>query len=541
MPELSSQTVIRTTAVPVPEGAEQHLVAMRDGVRLATDVYHGSEPDLPRPVMLTRLPYDKGSRYVFFYALAPLVLARGYVLVVQDVRGKFRSEGETLSGSCEVNDGYDTIDWIAAQPWCDGNVGMFGDSYFGFTQWAAVAAGHPALKAISPRVTSMELLQDMASSEPMSLTLCHYLLCYWADNDIWNIEPDWDTRPLVKALEAAEREIGAGSRLLHQLVPERTADPLYPAGHPLDADPVPVLHGVGWFDNLLGWSMRDHTRLAADPRWAPCLYLRAEAVDHEYHHLSDVPLTKDNDHSLDDDALQRKLPHYVGPTLDFFDVFLRGGDPASYPRVTWDLGAVETRTDTQWPPTGSRPLALHLDLGEGALTEEPAASATASWTCDPSNPLRSAAPDPFAFLAAYPDESAAAARSDVLASRSRTRTEPLDLAGPITLTLRIDTTAPSTDVFAKLYDVDPTGAAHMIARGQTHIAAPDPLDEMRIDLSHTGYRIAPGHRLQVHLTSSDFPDYLPHPGTDDNRWLATHHVTSTQTLHEGTLQVTVLP
>ena len=89
--------------------------------------------------------------------IAPSFTERGYAFVVQDVRGKFRSEGETLAFVHEVDDGYDTLDWMVAQPWCDGNVGMWGDSYYGYTQWAAVASEHPALKAIVPRVTTADL------------------------------------------------------------------------------------------------------------------------------------------------------------------------------------------------------------------------------------------------------------------------------------------------------------------------------------------------------------------------------------------------
>ena len=143
----------RTTEEPVPDTATQYLVRMRDGIRLATDVYL---PDDPAPVeaVLVRLPYDKNSRYVFFRWVAEIFTQRGYAMVVQDVRGKFRSEGETLGFVREANDGYDTIDWIIAQPWSNGIVGMFGDSYYGFTQWAAVSSGHRALRAIVPRVTT---------------------------------------------------------------------------------------------------------------------------------------------------------------------------------------------------------------------------------------------------------------------------------------------------------------------------------------------------------------------------------------------------
>ena len=97
------------------------------------------------------------------------MLARGYAFVPQDVRGRFRSEGDPLAFVNEVPDGYDTIDWIARQPWSNGDVGMWGDSYYGFTQWAAVASRHPALKAIVPRVTIADIDSPRSTA---SCTFC---------------------------------------------------------------------------------------------------------------------------------------------------------------------------------------------------------------------------------------------------------------------------------------------------------------------------------------------------------------------------------
>src|SRR5262245_51534494 len=112
--------VSRIVAEPVSDLAEQFFVRMPDGVRLATDVYL---PDRarPAPAVLVRLPYDKCSRYVFFQQAAPYFTERGYALVVQDVRGKFRSGGETIPRINEVADGYHTIEWVIGQPWSDGS------------------------------------------------------------------------------------------------------------------------------------------------------------------------------------------------------------------------------------------------------------------------------------------------------------------------------------------------------------------------------------------------------------------------------------
>ena len=130
-------------------------VPMRDGVTLATDVYlPAGEDGRPAaeafPAVLIRMPYGIRESYAYMPAVGRYWARRGYACVVQDVRGKFGSEGEWDPFVHEVDDGYDAVDWVARQPWCDGRVGMTGESYFAFTQWAAAASRHPALRCISP-------------------------------------------------------------------------------------------------------------------------------------------------------------------------------------------------------------------------------------------------------------------------------------------------------------------------------------------------------------------------------------------------------
>jgi putative CocE/NonD family hydrolase len=146
----------RLDAAPVDPRADEVMVEARDGVRLATDIYMPEHGDR-HPAVLVRLPYDKSGRYTFMPQIAPMFTDRGYAFVVQDVAGKFRSGGETVPYVREIEDGYDAIEWIVGQRWSNGTVGMWGDSYYGFTQWAAVESRHPALRAIVPRVTSADL------------------------------------------------------------------------------------------------------------------------------------------------------------------------------------------------------------------------------------------------------------------------------------------------------------------------------------------------------------------------------------------------
>ncbi|HEY0719044.1 MAG TPA: CocE/NonD family hydrolase [Streptosporangiaceae bacterium] len=133
------------------------MVPMRDGVRLATDAWI-PDGDRPAPVLLVRLPYGKDMNGLYAYGLVPNVFTlveAGYAVVYQDGRGTFRSGGEFTPMVNEPGDGADTVAWLLAQPWCDGNIGTYGASYLGFVQWAIASAAAP-VKAIAPAVTTTD-------------------------------------------------------------------------------------------------------------------------------------------------------------------------------------------------------------------------------------------------------------------------------------------------------------------------------------------------------------------------------------------------
>ena len=531
---------------PVDPAADEVMVSMRDGVRLATDVYL---PDAPgrHPAVLVRLPYDKCGRYTFMPRCASFFTERGFVFVVQDVRGKFRSEGETMPFVHETEDGYDTLDWIVAQGWSDGSVGMWGDSYYGYTQWAAVASGHPALKAMVPRVTSADLrvLTEWWGDSVVPLYGADYLAHYWADPLIYFFEPDYARRPLAKAYDEGFAAIGTRAASFDQML--RIDGPggfaQYPGGHPFDKLRVPVLHSVGWFDNILPYSMIDYERLCARPDPAALQYLNADATDHENYHLRYVPVGPENDHDTDDDALARMMQVYLGPGLEFLDVFLQGrGDPASIARATWFLGHDDWRRSPTWPPPGAKELRLYLggagraaDGPEGgALRAAPeAAAGTARWVHDPDDLVPSTPLNPFAFLLSWPDEREVQGRGDVLTFTSEPVEEPLDLAGPVTAALALGSSAASLHVHVKLCDVYTDGSARMLLRGERLVRESEYGGLVEVGLSHTGHRLLPGHRLRLAVASSDFPLYLPHPGTEENPWFATRGERNEQTLGTG--------
>ncbi|MEV3861561.1 CocE/NonD family hydrolase [Streptomyces sp. NPDC050095] len=553
-------TFSRVGPAPVPPRAHEFRVRMRDGVRLATDVYlpeaQAPDPADPAvPTVLVRLPYDKNSRYVYFDEIAARFTARGYAVVVQDVRGKFRSEGPTVPFLREPDDGYDTIDWIVRQPWSNGLVGMFGDSYYGFTQWAAVSSQHPALRAIVPRVTTVDFNATTQSGSsvgrPVWLEGIEYYAHYWVDQGVYEYEPDRTVRPVIDQYEQAFRAIGARSTWFDLLAPRFTD--LFPARgrHPFDARPVPVLHCVGWFDNIVTPHMRDYMELAARPGWDAVQYLWAGAVDHENYRLADAPATGESDHAQSAAALERMLPDYVDPALAFFDVFLKGIRRADeLPRVRWELGHAEWRTAASWPPPDAVRHTWWLDAATGTLDalDEPAPTTPglARWTYDPEDLVPSVVENSFAVLHSYPDLAPVAAREDVLCFFGPVLGEALDLAGPLALDLHVTSTAPEFDVFAKLVDVLPDGRMRPLARGEVHVRTDEAPDEVRVDLGHTGYRVRPGHRLALLLASSDYPLYLPASGSAENPWTTLAPKPSTQTLrtgaaHPSRLVVTALP
>ncbi len=526
--------------------AQQQMVPMRDGVSLAIDVYL-PPGDGPHPAVLVRLPYDKNGRYCWMPFISRYFNDRGYAFLPQDVRGKFRSGGEVNAFVHEIDDGYDTIEWITQQPWSDGRVGMWGDSYYGFVQWAAVASGHPALKAIVPRVTMADLFAWLDGVAP--LYGAHYLSEYWTDAHSHHWTPDWTHRPLSEVFDPAYEAIGARSIAFDRLLAEERGAPrarLYEDGaHPFDLLRIPTLHGVGWFDNITPPHMLDYERLMRDPATAPFQYLHAGSTDHENYQFEAVPIPEAADHDKHDDALELMLPRYIGPAIDFFDAFLAGtADPALVPRVRWHLANEGWRESPTWPPPGAAQQRLHLTAG-GALAAEPEGEGEVSWLHDPADLVPSTIVNPFAFLYEWPEEGEVAARDDVVVFTGEPLAEPLTLAGRVTATLTVAGDGPSMYLHAKLVDVAPDGSSHLLLYGQTVVDSPGEGTPAEVYLGHTGHRLPPGHRLRLQVASSDYPLYVPHPGTAESPWFATETAVNRQRILTGgprpsTLNLTVL-
>ena len=340
--------------------AEQHMVPMRDGVSLAIDVYL-PEAAAPCAAVLVRLPYDKNGRYCWMPQIARHFTGRGYVFLVQDVRGKFRSGGEVNAFVHELDDGYDTLEWVTRQPWSNGAVGMWGDSYYGFTQWTAVASGHPALRAIVPRVTVADLFEWLDGVTP--LYGAHYLAQYWSDGLSHHWTPDWTRRPLCELFDDAFEVIGSRSiafdRLLAEARGRRASSCMPPATRSTGCGSRPCTALAGSTTSPRrtcsttsgSWPTPPRRRTSTSTPGRPTTRTSGSRTSR-----SPSRRPRQARRRAPGDA-----PRYLQPALDFFDAFLAGrSDPQSVARVRWHLGNDGWRTSPCWPPPGAVERRLHL-------------------------------------------------------------------------------------------------------------------------------------------------------------------------------------
>ncbi|MBX3196474.1 MAG: CocE/NonD family hydrolase [Microbacteriaceae bacterium] len=529
----------RVGPAPVSPLAAEQLVRMRDGVHLATDVYLPGGDDAPGDTILIRLPYDKSGSYTFIPLIAEYLMSHGYRVVAQDVRGKFRSEGDALIFVNEARDGFDTIEWITQQTWSNGRVAMWGDSYYGYTQWAAVSTQHPALKAIAPRVTGTQLGEPVHRhpgdiTRPVEWAVTYlYPLSYFHSQDayFWALDPA--RRPFSAQAEEAMDAIGSRSISYDQWFPRPVHLPRFPDGTPFDARAIPVLHTIGLWDNCAPLSWADVAEIERRPAWALNHFLRIEAMDHESFYLDDPAEARIEDRP--EEQIRRELPRMLDPALEFFDVFVRGnGSAADIPRVAWALAGTEgMRRAPSWPPPGTRELRLHATAQAELTASAVAESGEATWTHDPADLVPSSVPNAFAFLLFQPDEAPLGERDDVLVFTSAPFEQDTDLVGSASARARISSDGPVMDLFVRVLDLAPDGTALRIARGQVQLADASRPTDVDVDLGQVSYRLGAGHRIRVHLSSSDFPEFLPEPGTGEHPWSATGMRANRQTVALG--------
>jgi uncharacterized protein len=578
MPEQLTLTVDRN--VPAP---------MRDGVVLFADVYRPAGPG-PYPTLLMRTPYDKQNSG----ASAPLIFraaGSGYAVVVQDVRGRFESGGAFTAFVNERQDGYDTLDWLSAQPWCDGNVGMFGGSYVGMTQWQAAISGHPALKAIAPNVTAADYHAGWAyqgGALQLGFNLSWTLSVLAINTVLRKRKEDPAAEAIFQTLldgadnlpEEFTRLPLAGHEILTEFAPyygdwmdHPTYDDFW--AH-LDVSTrhaalnVAAFNMGGWYDifqkgtidNFTGMraqapaAVRDRQRLLIGP-WNHGGMARGNPIGAHDFGMRSTGAVIDVD----------------GMHLRWYDRWLRGvenGIEHEPPVRLFVMGTNKWRDEHEWPlartdwqewflHSGGRANSLN---GDGALSREsPASEPPDSYLYNPRNPVPTMGGglccNPVVSQGGAYDQRSVEAREDVLVYTTPPLEQPLEVTGPVKLILRASSSAPDTDWTAKLVDVSPCGYARNLtdgilrARYRTSMREGTPITpgaviEYAVDMWSTSNTFLPGHAIRLEISSSNFPRFDRNPNTGDLPSRSTEMVSALQTVfhdteHPSRLVLPVIP
>ncbi len=480
-------------------------VPMSDGTGLATDVVRPTGGG-PAPAVVVRTPYNRRTPASRSLQVDGLGLAEaGYAVVIQDVRGRFASGGHFEPFVNEQSDGVDTLEWVAAQPWCNGRVGMAGISYLGYCQLAAAARRPEPLQAIMPGLTPCDVRDGWIreGGEPN-----HGFNLSWVLGGLLPADPRFADpagalhawarpRETAAAGSAADRLIAASPLAAAWREWNRPApyaeDPSIPVRDDVAGVPIPALVVAGWFDVFQPSTFELSAALAES-------VLVAGPWGH-----GGLPLARDagaRDHGA---AAAFDLG---GAQQAFLDRHLRDAGTAAAEVTVFVTGADRWESLPAWPPRTARQA---LFPAAGGQLLEVAGESTVAVDLDAEDPTPAVGGRVFPWapdLVPGPfDQSARDARGDVLTFTSESLPAEVTMAGPVTLTVATDAECPEGMVFATLSDMAPDAAVWNVADGGAAVTGPS----TRVELGHAAHQFGPGHRVRLSLSFGAFPRYRWQP------------------------------
>ena len=458
-------------------------IPMRDGTRLYADVYRPDTPDRV-PVLLARSPYNKALPGARTGGLDVVRAAsHGYAVVIQDTRGRFTSEGDFTPFRNEIDDGYDTVEWCASQPWSSGKVGGFGTSYLGATQWLAAMARPPSLGAIVPRLMGSDLYEGVFYQGgafqwglAVSWGLANLALANLARIGLDITVPPETPANLIAAIDGMEETF---KHLplnefphLKELAPffyEWLAHPSYDDYWKLlriedhyGEMTVPALNVGGWYDAFLGGTLKNFRGMREK---GPTEVVRngQKLIVGPWHHGAGAEISGEHYFGImaNDAAIDLQGVH-----LQWYDHWLKGIDSGimSEPPVKiFVMGNNAWRDEQEWPLARTQYVNYYFHSGgkantlngDGALSPDtPGAESPDTFLYDPRSPVPTKGGwtcCSAAFLPGGPyDQRSIEARSDVLVYTSPALEQDMEVTGPITATIYAASSAPDTDFTAKL-------------------------------------------------------------------------------------------
>jgi putative CocE/NonD family hydrolase len=519
---------------------------MRDGVTLRADIYRPDDNE-KHPAIVVRTPYNKTmSRASDF--LSPIHAAfAGYAFVIQDLRGRFASDGVWQTGGSEGPDGYDTIENVAAEKWCDGNVGMSGGSYLGRNQWQAALEHPPHLKAIAPDIIGSGPVGESRMSGPIDfesgvswfvamavdvlarmklqgkdVTKAEEML----DRARFNMSEVFNYLPFKDAPHFKYEGLEGAHRRITDVLPDsvKSEEDLW---WPYQEVTVPCFYGTGWYD-LATWGVfanfekmkqlggskiaREGQYLICGP-WVHGSHLPAYAGAIHFGPAGSAVATFMNERRI-----------------TFYDKYLRGieGSRRNPPIRYFCMGLNRWRNADTWPlpQTEFQKFYFHScghaqsAAGDGLLTlDAPGSEAPDRFIYDPMFPIPTVGGrllDSGSLVPGPLEQSVVEKRNDVLCYTTPELKQDVEVTGPLKLHLFASTSVKDTDFVAKLVDVNSDGFAYNIAEGwirtrfrkgilHPEFITPGLVYEYIIDLAHTSNMFEAGHHIRVDITSSNFP------------------------------------
>jgi putative CocE/NonD family hydrolase len=552
------------------------LIPMTDGTRLAADIYR-PRGDGRFPAIVERTPYNREESVILRTQTPQFFAARGFVFVVQDVRGRFGSEGAWYpfkdDGWGKVRDGSDTIDWVASQPWCNGKVATAGGSYAGQTQMLLAPTQPPALTCCFVR----EAASDLAGQ-----------WCYRGGAFEWGFNLDWMLRhgalTMRRQLQLVDRainsdnrrfcplplggqpELGAPFAWIHDLL-HRADDAKFWRAFNFEKQygniDVPIYHMAGWFDifldgslrNFMGLQKKQESGVRGQGSGGSGQSVRQKLIIGPWSHGPTVNDPAFACHVGDMDFGPNAVLDFNAEMMRWYDHWLNGTATGvvDEPAVRYFLmGANVWKTADTWPPAGTQTQRWFLREGRSGTADSPNDGVLSSerprrreqadaFRYDPASPVPTKGGNTLysgmkrtATGEETPDFSVTAGPRDqrpveplCLTYTSEPLAADLDVVGRVLLTLFASSDCVDTDFVAKLSDVFPDGRSMLVVDGilraryrkgrfKPKLLKPGQVYEFEVDLWPTAWRFAAGHRLRLAVTSSNFPRFDRNLNTGEN-------------------------
>ena len=583
-PQVLGQPATPQVSQSVGDLVFERNVAMktRDGVTLKADIYRPAG-DGTFPVLLQRTPYNKDNAADF----ARHAVARGFMVVVQDVRGRYTSEGEWYTFKHEIDDGYDTVEWAAALPHSNGKVGMFGGSYVGATQMLAAIGHPPHLAGICPVVTASNYHENWTYqggafeqwfNESWGSGLAQDTFDHLIHNDTNALVGD-SVLPLTHYPMFNIQPIASGSQLTRELAPyflDWLAHPTYDSywkqwsiEENYGNIQVPALTIAAWYDIFQGGSLKNYMGLRDHAGNETARSTQRLLVTIGGHAGGGRKIGEVDFGAAAADYDENAI------TLDWYDYLFLGKQnqfaDASHPVRIFVMGKNEWRNEAAWPLARAKETSFFLRSGGKANTAsgdgvlvaaKPAKDVEDTFVYDPANPVPTVGGplccDPVHLPAGPRDQKDVEARSDVLVYSTPVLQEDMEVTGPVTLDLFAKSSAVDTDFTAKLVDVWPNSFAQNLTegilrasfrestQGEPKPIVPGQVYEYKIDLWSTSNVFLKGHRIRLEVSSSNFPRFDRNLNTGKRAADSSDFVKATNTIlhdseHPSALLLPVVP